>query len=137
MEKRRFLPRYAMKRYSKLRNFALEQRYLPRWVVLGIDLSLCFLAFIITILILRDSPFDFYNVMTIPQRGLLLIVLHALGFTIFRSYSGIIRHSTFTDVYRLALATGFTVALAVFISYSYSLLFGEKIYLTTGLVLYA
>lgn len=137
MEKRRLLPRYAMKRYSKLRNYALEQRYLPRWVVLGIDLSLCVLAFFITIIILLDSPFNFYGVLTIPQRGLLLIVLHALGFALFRSYSGIIRHSTFTDVYRLALATGFTVVLAVSISYFHKIFFGEKIYLTTGLVLYA
>src|SRR5690554_396422 len=137
MKKRRLLPRYVIKQYSQLRNFALEQRYLPRWVVLGIDLSLCFLAFVITIVILLDSPFSFYNVLTIPQRGLLLIVLHGLGFALFRSYSGIIRHSTFTDVYRLALATGFTVVLAVSISYLHQVIFGEKIYLTTGLVLYA
>ena len=137
MEKRRLLPRYMVRRYSSLRGYALEQKYLPRWAVLGIDMSFCLLSFFVTVLVLKNSPFEFYNVLTFPQKAMVLLSLHVLCFIAFKSYSGIIRHSTFTDVYRLALATAMTVALAIIINYSYSLLFGQKIFLTSGLVLYA
>ena len=132
----RFSSRYVSTRYRKLREYAIEQRYLPRWVVMGIDLSICLLSFFITILILLNSPFELYDVLSIPQKAILIIGLNALGFALFRSYSGIVRHSTFTDVYRLALATGMTILFALVINFVYSLITGDKIFLNTGLAIY-
>lgn len=137
MEKRKIFPGYISKRYSKVREYALEQRYLPRWMVMGIDLCICFVSFVITVVILLNSPFELYDVLSIPQKGLILIGLHGGFFALLRSYSGIVRHSTFTDVYRLALATFSAIVVALIINYVYQFIYEQKIFLTTGLVLYA
>ncbi|WP_234946490.1 polysaccharide biosynthesis protein [Aequorivita viscosa] len=56
---------------------------------------------------------------------------------IFRSYSGIIRHSTFTDVYRLALATASVFLISTIGGFAYRTFLGEKVVSSTSLLLYA
>lgn len=123
--------------YGKFRLFVLEQRYLPRWAVVVIDLSICLLSFILAFLILKDTPIKFYNVLSLTEKALVLVSLHLLCFLLFRTYSGIIRHSTFTDVYRLALATGSVILIAIVGNIIYQIITGDRIFLTTGLLLYA
>lgn len=122
--------------YGSFRTFVLEQRYLPRWTVMVIDLMICLFSLLITLLILRDTPLKFYNVLTFPQKTIVLLGLHFTSFLIFRSYSGIIRHSTFTDVYRLAMATGSVLVITLLVNMVSEITTGSKIFLTTGLILY-
>lgn len=114
----------------------MDRQYLPRWAVLGIDLCICLFSFFLSLLVLNTSSFDYVGLLSMPQKALLLVALHGLFFVLFKSYSGIIRHSTFTDVYRLALATGTTAFIALLINYSFLIFLGQKLFLTTGLVLY-
>lgn len=123
--------------YGKFRLFVLEQRYLPRWAVVAIDLSICLLSFILAFLILKDTPIKFYNVLSFTEKAVVLVSLHFLCFLLFRTYSGIIRHSTLTDVYRLALATGSVILIAIAGNIIYQIITGDRIFLTTGLLLYA
>lgn len=123
--------------YSNFRNNILGQRYLPRWMVAIIDLFICVLSFLITILILNETPVFFNKSFTFFQKALMFISVHFFCFVLFRTYSGIIRHSTFSDVYRFAKAT-----LTFFIvSYIGNMLFyyfsGSKILLTTTLLIYS
>lgn len=123
--------------YGNLRSFILRQRYLPRWVVMLIDLSICVFSFFITLIILRDTPLKFYDVLSFSEKGAVLVGLHFISFLIFRSYSGIIRHSTFTDVYRLALATVSVFLVTITVNSIYGLATGSKIFLNTTLLLYS
>jgi|TARA_R110002020_G_scaffold191187_1_gene390936 FlaA1/EpsC-like NDP-sugar epimerase len=59
-----------------------------------------------------------------------------LFFFVFKSYSGIIRHSTFTDILKLALTAVSTFALIVLFNTIYSAVTDQKVFLTTFLLLY-
>ncbi|MCH9661365.1 MAG: polysaccharide biosynthesis protein, partial [Bacteroidetes bacterium] len=114
----------------------LDQRYLPRWMVVVIDTFLVLFSLGLTFLILKGTPIRFHSVLSIWQQFAVLMVVSILFFFVFRTYAGIIRHSTFTDIKKLAFACSLT-ALSVFIfNYIYESIQGVKIFLTTFLVLF-
>ena len=131
------IPKFMAAAYGKLRGFILEQRYLPRWIVVLIDLLICLGSYIITVLILLDTPLKFNDVLTLPQKALVLVSLHFICFMLFRTYSGIIRHSTFTDVYRLAIATACVLLITFTGNLVLKIVTGQQIFLNTGLLLYS
>ena len=138
MNKAKVLPRYMTRRYGIFRNFLLDKRFLPRWMVLVIDLIICFFSYIVAVLILSESVRGAYdNVLTFPQQVLMLISINLICFVLFRSYSGIVRHSTFTDVYRLALAIATSFVLTMIVNSAYESFSGQKIFWGMGLLLYA
>ncbi len=137
MERVEVVPRYLTRRYSLFRNFLLDQRFLPRWMVVAIDLSICLFSYFISVLILSDTPMKSFEVLTFPQRAFVLISIHLICFVLFRSYSGIIRHSTFTDVYRLALSTASAFLLSMVGNSAYLSFSGHEIFSGMDLLLYA
>ena len=86
--------------------------YLPKWGVLLIDLLLALIAYMISYLIsyniagarIQDG------VMPIWQQASILMVLQALAFWVFHTYSGILRFSTFVDASKVVFAV-FTAGL--------------------------
>ncbi len=137
MGKNNPLPNSLTKAYSHVRTMVLDQRYLPRWAVVLIDLTICLFSGVIAYFIIRDTPLRFYEVLDLSQKLFILIFLHLFFFGVFRTYSGIIRHSTFTDVYRIALATLSMLFVALAINEVYDLIYDTRIFLTTGLLLYS
>lgn len=136
MDKVKILPRFLTRRYGLFRGFLLDKRFLPRWMVLLIDLSICFFSFFISVLIINESPLVPSPVLTFSQQALILLSINLICFALFRSYSGIIRHSTFTDVYRLALAIASTFVLAVILNSAYESFSGLRIFSGMGILLY-
>lgn len=122
--------------YSAFRKFVLDQRYLPQWAVAGIDVLICLFSFLVTLAIVGDTSLKFHHVLSFPEKAFVLIGLHFLSFVLFRSYSGIVRHSTFTDVYRLVWATFSVLFIAIAGNYIYEWTTGNRIFLTVGLLLY-
>lgn len=100
-------------------------RYLPRWVILIIDICFIALAIYFARYIIEKLSFSSQPVF---QDGdiisLMIIGISVLFMFAFRTYAGIIRHSTFIDLFKLFLATFGTTAVVAIISFSY--------YLTTG-----
>ncbi len=137
MNKGKVLPRYMTRRYGLFRTFLLEQRFLPRWMVLVIDLGICLFSYFITVLILNESLLEPYEVLNFPLQALILVSINLICFALFRAYSGIIRHSTFTDVYRLALAIALSFVITMFMNSAYESFSGQKIFSGMGLLLYA
>lgn len=85
-------------------------RYLPRWVIIVVDVFLCLLSFIVSCLIfsvLKNIAFDFYQcILTIGIQFIFMLV--------FRAYSGVVRHSTFVDLFKVFLC-GISTMLGLFI----------------------
>lgn len=131
------LPRFLVRKYGLFRGFLLDQRFLPRWAVLSIDLCICFFSYFITELILKGTALQANDLLTFSQRAIIIVSIHLFCFVIFRSYSGIIRHSTFTDVYRLALATASVFLISTIGGFAYRTFLGEKVVSSTSLLLYA
>lgn len=104
-----------------------EVRYLPRWVILVIDIflvavSISFSCYLIEKLS-HSTQFVFYNALHMY----LMILGVSIGFMfIYRTYSGIIRHSTFIDLFKLFLATFSTTIFVGIVSYSFKLMTGQR-----------
>lgn len=114
----------------------LNRRYLPRWAVLMLDIFVCLVSVGITYLILEGTPLKFQTVWPLSLRTLFVIGINIIFFYIFRTYAGIVRHSTFTDVFRVAAASFLTGLTVIIFNTSYYFFQGEKIYLTTAVLLY-
>lgn len=128
--------KFLNKQYAGVRNYVLEQNFLPRWVVVAIDLSICLFAYLITVFILRNIPIATYNVLSLLEKSVLILAVQSLCFVFFRTYSGIIRHSTFTDVYRIAMASASVFLLTMIGNNAYLSFTGYQVFAGTGLLLY-
>lgn len=107
--------------------------YLPRWIVFLIDVFIVFLASIVTYVIL--SSLIVLPQFNMPIRYAWIIMVNAACFFIFKTYSGIIRHSTFIDGVKLLASTSTAFSILITINYSWYFIFGQKLYLTTGLLI--
>ncbi|MFT7628707.1 MAG: FlaA1/EpsC-like NDP-sugar epimerase [Ulvibacter sp.] len=114
----------------------LDQRYLPRWVVVLLDVGFCIVSWLLVYYILNGTPFTFHNTLSIFQQGLLIISVNLLFFFTFKTYSGIIRHSTFMDILKLVFSSASTAIVVITISFVNLFINGGKIFLTTSVLFY-
>ncbi len=87
-------------------------------------------------LILDGTPLKPHTVWPTPLRGLFLISVNVIFFYSFKTYAGIIRHSTFTDIFKVASSSFLTALTTITFNYIYFIFTGQKIFLTTGILLY-
>ena len=111
-------------------------KYLPRWAILGIDIFIIIVSTFLTTLALEDLTDRFYNLLTLSQRNFLVLVVNVIFFFIYRTYAGLIRHSSYIDALKIMLACFSTFLTLLFINYVTYALIGEKIYLVAGLIFY-
>ncbi|MCH7785567.1 MAG: polysaccharide biosynthesis protein [Bacteroidetes bacterium] len=114
----------------------LDKRYLPRWIVVLIDASLSIVSLFLVYLILLGTPIFFHKIISIPLQGLAILVVTLFYFYIFKTYSGIIRHSTFTDILKLVISFFSTAATLIIFNIVYYQIFNDKIFITTSILLY-
>src|SRR6476620_7014066 len=86
--------------------------YLPRWIIFAIDVFIVALACVITQIMVFSLNVTLYpTINPFLQYGFVVLV-NAISFVFFRTYSGILRHSTFFIGVKLLFAT--TAAYLVF-----------------------
>lgn len=107
--------------------------YLPRWIIFLLDLVIVLMSSVVTYVIISNLIGPYYNLINIGLRAFLIILVNSIFFVLFRTYSGIIRHSTFIDAVKLLFATSGAYVVFIIINYCSFYLFQEKIFLTTGL----
>lgn len=117
----------------KIRNL----NYLPRWLVLTIDLATVVFSFFMTFLIAMNMNVTFYEVLSLWQECVFISLVYFSSFFLFSTYAGLIRHSTFVDIFKIAFSCFFSAVLLGVISYSYLLIFGSKIFLIPFLIINA
>lgn len=96
--------------FEVLKNSILGERfrnigYLPRWIIFAIDVFIVVIACLITYLIMYSLTGILYTADKILIKYGSFILVNAISFLIYRTYSGIIRHSTFIDGVKLLIAT--------------------------------
>ena len=111
-------------------------KYLPRWAILGIDISIIVVADLLTGVALRDLTSNFYDFLSVYERMFLVVGVNIFFFFVFRTYSGLIRHSSYVDALRIMLACFSTFVTLILVNYLTYFLIGEKIYLVAGLIFY-
>ncbi len=111
-------------------------KYLPRWAILGIDISIIIIADYLTLLALQDLTSNFYDFLSTGERMFLAVSVNTFFFFIFKTYAGLIRHSSYLDALKIMLACFSTFVTLMFINYASYVIIGEKIYLVAGLIFY-
>ncbi len=110
--------------------------YLPRQVVFLIDVFLLTVALAITHFALQAINVSFFSVLPDPVSIVLLLSVNILFFFVFKTYSGLIRHSSFTDILKLGFSSVATIFTLGLIQTSYYFSTGEKIFVLVGVILY-
>jgi len=104
-----------------------DVRYLPRWVILCIDIIFVAIAIYFSCYLIEKLSYSTQNVFYNALHMYLMILGVSVAFMfVFRTYSGIIRHSTFIDLFKLFLATFCTTMVVGVISYVYKLNTGDR-----------
>ncbi|MGK0378068.1 polysaccharide biosynthesis protein [Patiriisocius sp. Uisw_017] len=114
----------------------LHQRYLPRWIVLMIDVFIGCFSFLMLYFIITSTVINFYDVLSITVQGFVFVFVNIIFFFVFKTYSGIIRHSSFVDVIKLALSQIFTAIVLLIISGLSSVILEKPLFITTSIVFY-
>ena len=102
--------------------------YLPRWIIFSIDVLILLVANAMTYALIKALNIEFYPIINTPLRFGIVIMVNIMFFLVLRTYSGIIRHSSFIDVLKLLLSTGLSLLLLLTFHYGTYFLYDVKIY---------
>jgi len=107
--------------------------YLPRWIIFMIDLSILIVSFFFTKAIINGVGLHVVNFPNKVPYVSLLIGFNIITFWIFRTYAGIIRHSSYVDAIKLLFSQISVLVFFVLVNFVFQNIYGFKIYLNTAL----
>ena len=112
--------------------------YLPRWLILLFDLSIVIFSCAVTYVLFQGLRLNYIpNKDHIVYVGVFYLFLNAFFFWLYRTYSGIIRHSSHIDALKLFFSQ-FSTFVVIILLNTILLVFNEqKIFLTTGVFINA
>jgi FlaA1/EpsC-like NDP-sugar epimerase len=86
---------------------------LPRWLVFLLDSAAVFFSFLIAYMLRYNFEVYTFDISTVFKQSYLVLAVYVTFNLIFKSYSGMIRHTTIRDTYKI-IATNFS-ALAILV----------------------
>lgn len=113
-----------------------ELRYIPRWIVIIIDFFIVLLSIILSYFFLEKLKVTINFPDYLFQQKLLIIGINIFCMFIFKTYAGIIRHSTFFDFFKILLSSGSTLIIMLIINVGSELFLEKSLYLYPILFLY-
>ncbi|WP_205625900.1 polysaccharide biosynthesis protein [Flavobacterium hydatis] len=107
--------------------------YLPRWIIVLMDVMVLIFSFTFTYLLFKGTGLgyiithhEFYFVGS-------LFGVNIFFFWLFRTYSGIIRHSSYIDAIKLLFSQMSVLVVFLFFNFVFELYHGDKAFLNTAL----
>ena len=107
--------------------------YLPRWIIVAIDIMVLLFSFTFTYMLFEGTAlgyivtsYHFYFVLS-------LIFINVFFFWLFRTYSGIIRHSSYIDAIKLLFSQMSVLIFFLIFNLIFELYSGHKAFLNTAL----
>ncbi|GEJ46394.1 MULTISPECIES: nucleoside-diphosphate sugar epimerase/dehydratase [unclassified Chryseobacterium] len=114
-----------------------DVRYLPRWIILVIDIIILIISlFLSTYIIAKITKQEFIYHEDKSLIFAFIILVNTVFMYVFKTYAGIIRHSTFIDLFKLLISCFCTMLTIGTINILYFWTTGSKFILTPYLVLY-
>lgn len=101
-----------MKVFDKLLNWYLSMNALPYWVILAIDIVICYLSGLFVFWLYYHGAVSPQHIVLLTKTIFMYMTFNLIGFKIFRTYSGIIRYSSFVDLQRVVLAMCLSLVIA-------------------------
>ncbi|UEQ78742.1 polysaccharide biosynthesis protein [Chryseobacterium arthrosphaerae] len=114
-----------------------DVRYLPRWIILIIDIIILVISLFLSTYIIEkitQREFIYHNDKSIVFA--FIIAVNTIFMYLFKTYAGIIRHSTFIDLFKLLVSCFCTMFAIGTINILYFWVTGSKFILTPYLILY-
>ena len=100
--------------------------YLPRWIIILIDCTVLILSFLFTYLLFRGTGLD-YIIRTHASRFIaIFFIINIFFFWLFRTYAGIIRHSSYIDAVKLLFSQLSVLLFFLFLNFSFELIYEQK-----------
>lgn len=106
--------------------------YLPRWLILLLDVCIVLLSSILTYFLFKGLRLSYVPDNSLSFALVFYLLINVFFFWLYRTYSGIIRHSSLIDALKLffsQLSTFIAILVFNFIVIVFS---NSKVYLTTG-----
>jgi FlaA1/EpsC-like NDP-sugar epimerase len=76
---------------------------LPRWLVFLIDSATVFFSFLIAYMLRYNFEVYTFDISTVWRQAFLVLVVYSIFILVFKSYSGMIRHTTIRDTYKIII----------------------------------
>ncbi|KQS93233.1 nucleoside-diphosphate sugar epimerase/dehydratase [Chryseobacterium sp. Leaf394] len=111
-------------------------RYIPRWMVLFFDLGFVFFSVLISyyFLLKLNVKLNFQNLL--PLKIFIVLCINLIFMFVFRTYAGIIRHSTFFDFFKILLSSGSSLITLSLLNYIFDLIQGRPLFLYPNIFLF-
>ena len=107
--------------------------YLPRWIIVLIDFTVLLFAFLLTYIIYNRAGLEY---ITTAHKAIYISSLFGINmffFWLFRTYSGIIRHSSYIDAVKLLFSQTAVLVFLLFFNFLFEMRYQEKAFLNSGL----
>lgn len=120
------------KRFFSKENLKFDIRnlsFLPRWIILMIDFTVLFLSFIFTYFIFHGSSLEYLITSHYILFLSLFFSVNIIFFWIFRTYAGIIRHSSYIDAVKILFSQIATLGVLIFINFLFEFFTHDKLFL--------
>ena len=107
----------------KVSNWYFRRRMLPYWAILMADTAIVLVSVIFTYWIGSDTEFTYVHRTVLLRSALVYSILSWVGAKCFRTYSGVLRFSSFMDLLKVAAANLVNLVLTSTVS-GFSLVYG-------------
>jgi FlaA1/EpsC-like NDP-sugar epimerase len=107
--------------------------YLPRWIIILIDCTVLMVSFLLTYLLLDNTGLDYIIRKNTFVFLTLFLFVNVFFFWLFRTYAGIIRHSSYIDAVKIFFSQSAVFLFFLFLNFSFELLYGQKAYSNAAL----
>ena len=106
--------------------------YLPRWLILLLDVSIVIASGILTYFLFKGLRLSYVPDQHIAFAIVFYVIINVFFFWLYRTYSGIIRHSSLIDALKLFFAQFSTFIAILVFNFIVVVFTKNKVYLTTG-----
>ena len=110
-------------------------RYLPRWMVFLFDISILIISLVASFYILNRIA-KVPDFLPLKWKYLIIIGINILLMYCFKTYTGIIRHSTFIDIQKIFWSSFINLLILMSLKYGFYWFLDKKIFYTPILLLY-
>ena len=103
--------------FWRLSNWYFSKKVLPYWAILLVDAAIVFLSCLFIYWVVNKSQVTFDHHVELVATSALYAGISLIGARIFRTYSGILRYSSFVDLLKVAYANTVSLGLALGLSF--------------------
>jgi FlaA1/EpsC-like NDP-sugar epimerase len=107
--------------------------YLPRWIIIMLDLAVLIVAFFFTFILFHGTGLEY---VVVSRKVVFICSFFAVNlffFWLFRTYSGIIRHSSYIDAVKILFSQIAVLIVFLVFNFSFEFINDEKAFLNTAL----